>query len=71
VTHEQRVTGLDSGMNNEVEALAVFDDGTGSALSPPTEVLLPFDDGTGPALFAGGTFTIPGNRIAKWQCVKP
>jgi len=46
---------LGSGMNSQVRALAVFDEGTGS----------------GPALYAGGGFTTAGgvsvNRIAKWD----
>jgi hypothetical protein len=46
---------LGSGMNDWVNALAVFDDGSGS----------------GPALIAAGLFTIagnvPANRIAKWD----
>jgi hypothetical protein len=43
------------GMNGEIRALAVFDDGSGS----------------GPALYAGGDFTtadgVPANRIARWD----
>jgi hypothetical protein len=46
---------LGSGLNNTVEAIAVFDDGSGS----------------GPALYAGGRFTTAGgesaNRIARWD----
>ncbi|MHC4414772.1 MAG: hypothetical protein ACYS0G_05765 [Planctomycetota bacterium] len=46
---------LDSGMDDRVHALAVFDDGTGK----------------GPALYAGGRFTTAGgatvNHIAKWD----
>ena len=46
---------LGTGMNAEVRALAVFDDGSGG----------------GPALYAGGFFTTAGgvsaNRIAKWN----
>jgi len=47
---------LGSGMNNTVQALATFDDGSGG----------------GPALYAGGEFTTAGgvvaNLIAKWGC---
>ncbi len=46
---------LGTGMNHDVRALTVFDDGSGS----------------GPALYAGGLFTIAGgvkaNYIAKWN----
>ncbi len=46
---------LGSGVDDEVEALAVFDDGSGG----------------GPALYAGGAFTTAGgvgaDRIAKWD----
>ncbi|MFO0826590.1 MAG: hypothetical protein U0572_00430 [Phycisphaerales bacterium] len=47
--------GAANGVNNEIYALTVFDDGSGS----------------GPALYAGGFFTTAGgvaaNRIAKWN----
>jgi hypothetical protein len=43
---------LAGGINGDVLALAVFDDGPG---------------GNGPALYAGGTFTVPTSRIAKWD----
>jgi len=48
-------TPLGNGHNNSVNALTVFDDGSGG----------------GPALYAGGSFTsgvgAPANRIAKWN----
>jgi hypothetical protein len=48
-------TGAANGVNNSVNALTVFDDGSGG----------------GPALYAGGFFTTAGgvtaNRIAKWN----
>src|SRR5229473_1410253 len=71
---------LGSGMDYLVAALAVFDDGTGSALyaggpfrtAADVEALAVINDGTGPALYLGGQFTlaggVPSNRIAK--CAK-
>ena len=29
--------------------------------------LVAYDDGTGPALYAGGNFTTPASRVAKWN----
>ena len=61
-----------------VNALAVFDDGSGPALyaggsgvSDEVHALGVYDDGSGPALFVGGDFETAGgvavNRIARWD----
>jgi len=64
---------LDSGLNNWVWALTVFDDGTGPALYAAGSFTTAGGaaDGTGPAVYAGGQFSTAGgvaaNSVAKWD----